>query len=135
MRIDENVFKYIEHEMFNYEATKKELEQYKEDIIEGSAKPEVNESGGRTGDATSSKAIKLSSSTFILNCERTTRAIDDSLKLLGGKYTKLFNFKYLKGISKREIELELNISSRTYYRMRRELVSIVGQKLGLINID
>ena len=134
MRIERSVFKYIEHELYNYKGTKKELELYREQIIEGTSKPEVAVQSG-LGDVTASKAIKLISSTFVLNSEKTINAIEKSIEMLGDKYKKLFELRYVNCIPEREIILEINISRRTYFRMRRELVMVIGQKLGLINIE
>ena len=129
MRIERSVFKYIEHELYNYKGTKKELELYREQIIEGTSKPEVAVQSG-LGDVTASKAIKLISSTFVLNSEKTINAIEKSIEMLGDKYKKLFELRYVNCIPEREIILEINISRRTYFRMRRELVMVIGQKLG-----
>ena len=34
MRIDKSIFRYIEHELYNYDETKKELQRYREEILE-----------------------------------------------------------------------------------------------------
>ena len=42
MRINKSVFRYIEFELYNYQETKRELERYKEEILESTNIPEVN---------------------------------------------------------------------------------------------
>lgn len=133
MRIDDPVFKYIEHELYNYQQTKKDLALYKEQILEGTPKPEVSTESGLS-DTTANKAIKLMTSTYILQAERVINAIEDTLDMLGEKHKKLFRLKYIDCMSWQETAIEMGISDRTYFRLRREIVATVGQKLGLVDI-
>lgn len=131
MRVDKSVFKYIEYELYAYEQTKKEIESYKECIIEGT--PTIDVRGGSgISDSTASKSIKLLSSAFLLKAERTINAIEKSLEILSKKHRRLFELKYRECLPWREVYLEMNISDRTYFRLRRELVIVVGIQLGLI---
>lgn len=134
MRINKSVFRYIEHELYSYEQTKKDLALYREKILEGTPKPEVSAQSGPS-DVTQSKAIKLTSSAFVVQAERIINAIEESLAILGEKHKKLFRLKYIDCIPWQEIILEMNISDRTYFRLRREIVAMVGQQLGLLNVE
>ena len=87
------------------------------------------------GNPTAQKAIKLTSSAFVVQAEKVISAIDRSLAILGDKYMELFEYKYQKGLPWQEVCLEMDISDRTYFRWRRELVAMVGQQLGLLNIE
>jgi len=55
--------------------------------------------------------------------------------MLGDRHKELFKHKYQKGLPWQEVALEMDISDRTYFRLRRELVMTVGQQLGLLNIE
>ena len=134
MRINKSIFRYIEHELYNYEQTKKDLALYREQILEGTAKPEVSVQSS-PGDVTQSKAIKLTSSAFVVQAERIINAIEKSLDILGDRHKELFKLKYQLGVSWPNITIDMGISDRTYYRIRRELVLTVGQQLGLINVE
>lgn len=131
MRVEKSVFRYIEHEMYCYIETKKDIESWRDSIINGTS---VQENGSRSGisDPTSQKSIKLLSSPFMIKAERTISAIDKSLELLGDKHKMLFELRYLDRIPWREVYLEMNISDRSYFRLRRELVIAVGLNLGLL---
>jgi len=131
MRINKSIFRYIEHEMYCYKETKRELQLCREDIIDGTNKPDA---GGRSGisDPTGQKSVKLTSSTFMAKAERTLNAIDNSLEILGDKHRELFKLRYLEVRPWREVYLEMNISDRSYFRLRRELVISVGLNLGLL---
>jgi len=134
MRINKSIFRYIEHELYNYEQTKKDLQLYREQVLEGTVSPEVSVQSG-PGDVTANKAIKLTSSAFVVQAERVIQAIDKALSILGDKHNELFKLKYQMGVSWPQITIDMGISDRTYYRLRRELVITVGQHLGLINVE
>lgn len=134
MRINKSIFRYIEHELYNYEQTKKDLALYREKILEGTPKPEVSAQSGPS-DVTQNKAIKLTSSAFVVQAERIVDAVEKSLTILGDRHKELFRLKYQMGVSWPNITIDMGISDRTYYRLRRELVVTVGQQLGLINVE
>ena len=77
MKISTSIFRYIEHELYNYEETK-ELKNCRESILEGTHISDVPVKGA-IGDTTASKAIKLTSSNYILQMERVIKAIDKVL--------------------------------------------------------
>ena len=133
LRIDDRVFKYIEYELYNYEQTKRDLALYREQVLEGTPKPEVSVQSGLS-DPTASKAIKLATSAFIMHAEQIINAVDKSLEMLGERHKKLFKLKYINCMPWQEIIYEMNISDGTYYRLRWEIVAAVGQKLGLVDI-
>lgn len=133
MRINKAVFRYIEFELYNYEQTKKDLELEKERILESSPHQEVSVQS-ETGDSTASKAIKLTSSASILKNERTIKSIDKAISILGDKYKKLFELKYIDCRPAKEVWLLMGVSDVTFYRYRRELIAMVGQILGLVNM-
>lgn len=135
MRIERRVFRYVEYELYNYDNTKKELQRYKDDILESSPGPQEAKVQTGTGDPTAKKAIKLVSSAFIARAEQTVQAIEKSLDMLGEGYKKLFKLKYQECLPWQEVVIELEVSDRTYFRMRRELVATVACQLGLICIE
>ena len=134
MRIDRSIFRYIEYELYCYTHTKKEIRLCRDEIINGTHKPDV---GGKAGisDPTANKSIALTSSVFLAKAERTINAIDKSLDMLRPEHNQLFDLRYIDGRPWREVYLEMNISDRTYFRLRRELVETVGLQLGLLRID
>jgi RinA family phage transcriptional activator len=134
VRINKSIFRYIEHELYNYEQTKKDLQLYREQVLEGTASPEVSVQNS-PGDVTANKVIKLTSSAFVVRAERVINAIEKSLDILGDRHKELFKLKYQIGVTWPNITIDMGISDRTYYRLRRELVITVGQHLGLINVE
>ena len=109
MKIDKSVFRYIEHELYQYAETKKEIELCREEIMESRPSSEVSVQSG-LGDSTASKGIKLMTSPFLLKAERTIRAIDNSLNMLCDNHRRLFELKYIQGLPVNEVYLEMTIS-------------------------
>ena len=134
MRIHKSIFRYIEHELYNYEQTKKDLQLYREQVLEGTAKPEVSVQSS-PGDVTANKAVKLTSSAFVVQAERVINSIDRSLAMLGEQHRALFKYKYYDCMPWQEIAVEMGISDRQYFKLRREIVIAVGQKLGLLDFE
>lgn len=134
LRIPPAVFRYIEHELYNQDEIRQELQRIKADIIEGSSA--VNHSGGRTGpgDPTGSKVVKLVSSPSILAMERSTRAVDKALQMLNEDHRMLYELKYRQRLSWQEVCDAMPCSERTYFRLRSKLVLTVGANLGVINM-
>ena len=134
MRIERRVFRYVEYELYNYDNTKKELERCREEILESSpSPPEIKVQSG-LGDPTAKKVEKILTTTYIARAEQTIKAIEKSLDMLTDLHRMLFKLKYQDCLPWQEVTIELEISERTYFRIRRELVVMVAQQLGLINI-
>ena len=133
MRINKSVFRYIEFELYNYQETKRELARYKEEILESTNIPEVNVQT-MPGNVTESKAIKITSSPFVMRAEKTIKAIDKALAILGEQHWRIFKLKYCDCMPWQEVVINMDISDRQYFKLRRELVIAVGQNLGLLNI-
>lgn len=133
MRINKAVFRYIEFELYNYEQTKKDLELEMERILESSPCQEVAVQSS-VGDSTANKAIKLTTSANIIKNERVINSIDKAISILGDKHAKLFELKYIDCRPPKEVWLLLGVSDMTYYRYRRELIAMVGQIMGLVNV-
>jgi RinA family phage transcriptional activator len=131
MRINKAIFRYIEFELYNYEQTKKDLELERERILESSPCQEVAVQSD-IGDSTANKAIKLTTSAFILKAEKIVNAINKSLDILGDNHNKLFDLRYIDGRPEKEVYLVMNISRGHYFKIRRELVETVGLQLGLL---
>lgn len=134
MRINKSIFRYIEHELYNYEQTKRDLQLYREQVLDGTTMSEVSVQSG-VGDTTANKAVKLTSSAFVVQAERIINAIEKSLAMLGEQHRTVFKLKYQDMYPWQEIVVEMGISDRQYFKLRREIVIAVGQKLGLLDFE
>jgi len=134
VKLPRAVFRYIEHELYNYQLTKRELEELRRDIISIAASPGwVAANGTGVRDTTGGKAVRLVTNAAIARMTRTVAAIDRALVRLSGHHRWLFELKYCQGMSWQRICAEMHIEERTYYKYRRELVIMVALEMGLIS--
>lgn len=126
------VFKYIEHELYNYDEIKQSLVEIREDVLEGSPPPPDGTPNlkGQVVKPTEIKILKLSTPA-ILHMERTIRAIDRALNRLDDTHRHLFELKYRQELNWQKVCMTMPISERTYFRARGELVGQVAEELGL----
>lgn len=134
-RIEKSNFKTIESELYCYHESKKYLEELREEIIESSAAQEIGVAvqSGTTGDTTGNKAVKLASSREILEVKRRLRAIEKVLGLLENneRKLKLVQMKYFeRRYTDIGISMELDISERTFYNWRKEIIRLIAEQLG-----
>ncbi len=131
MKLPRAVFRYIEHELYNYDKTRQEIEDLRETIIEMPPAREVVPGVGHVSDPTARKAIKLLTSTTLARMSRTVAAIDRALARLADEHRRLFDLKYRQCLPWQRVCDELSASERTYFRLRHELVVMVACELGL----
>jgi RinA family phage transcriptional activator len=132
LRLSSAVWRYIEHELFNYEHTKLELQALKDEIIDGAIhRGEGSRSG--PGKPTETKAVALASSPAIAQMERVVGAIDRAFRQLSDEHAALYELRYRQGLSWQQCCIEMPVSRANYFKLRRELVVTVGANLGLVN--
>lgn len=132
-RVNRSVFRYVEHELYCYHQTKKEIEDIRESIVEGTSKPECGgQKSDSVSDTTGSKVTKLLSSAALLRMERVVNAIDTSLDILGEQHQRFFHAKYQQRQTAVKICINMHFSESTFYRYRRDLVDMVAQQLGFL---
>ena len=134
MKLNKSIFRYIEHELYNYGSTKKEIAELKEDIITGVPQVETVVQSG-TSDQTLRKTEKLMTNKVLQRMEKTIRAIDMALVRLGDQHRQLFELKYQQGLPWQQVVMEMVISERSYFNYRRELVFMVAEQMGLSNLQ
>ncbi|MBR0576763.1 DUF1492 domain-containing protein [Proteiniclasticum sp. BAD-10] len=137
--ISKAYYKYVEHELYNYINTKQEYEELREDIILSSPAPGSERvQSSLLSDETSSKAIKLTASTRLSTMHKCICSIETGIRIIKNdpeprKY-ELLRMKYFDGkYTDIGIAQELNISRETYYRWKRQIVSLVAMYMGLID--
>lgn len=138
MNINKPCYRYIEHELYNYNNLVKEMEEIQDEIINASPTPSgerVQSSG--LSDMTSSKALKLVTNTRIKRIEDTLKGIETGIRILKTspetrKY-ELLQMKYFDcQYTDSRIAQELNISIETFYRWKRQIILIMAMHMGLV---
>lgn len=133
MKLPRAVFRYVEHELYNYDYHLEKIEQIREKIIEASPLRETVPGKGYVSDPTAKKAVNLVSSKAIARMTTVVNAIDRALARLTDNHRALFELKYRQALPWQQVCRELPTSERSYFRIRRELILMVAVELGLIN--
>ena len=74
MKLSRAVFRYIEHELYNYDTTLTEIENIRVDIIEAPPLRETIPSSGYISDPTARKGTQLVTNTALVRMTRTVAA-------------------------------------------------------------
>ncbi|MTI62260.1 MAG: hypothetical protein FH762_20135 [Firmicutes bacterium] len=134
--LDNAIFRFVEHELYNYESTIEELKEIKNDIREESAGNITygNESTTPPYPKSSSETavIDLITNKAIMRATKTIRDIERAKEKLDGDKLKLFELKYKECMPWQQILGELCISDRTYFRWRSEIVRTVAKEMGFV---
>lgn len=131
MRLNRAVFRYVEHELYNYDNTLVEMQNLREGIIDRTPTRETVPGKGYVSDPTAKKAVNLVSSKAIKRMTTVVNAIDRALARLTDNHRALFVLKYRQALPWQQVCRELPTSERSYFRMRRELILMVAVELGL----
>lgn len=133
MRLPRAIFRYVEHELYHYDETQKELQELRQEIVSISASPGfviVNENN--VSDSVARKVVKLVTNTAIARMTRTLAAIDKALMRLTEHHRQVFELRYRKHLPWQEICQEMSIDRSTYFRYRSQLVFMVAVEMGLV---
>lgn len=131
MKLARAVFKYIEHELYNYDYTKQAIKELEEDIIAEAPYKEAVPSTKYVSDPTGRKAVKLITSKALARMTKVVTAIERALARLTDEHRQLFELKYRQCLPWQQVCREMPTSERTYFRLRREIVQMVAYELGL----
>jgi len=135
MRIDKEVYNYINYELTNYKLYEKRIEDIKKGIIEASPAPMYGvPKGNNVGNPTLYKVIEMSTPLAIHRMEYNKECIERALKKLDIYHNEFFekNYKENNGNNKIGVCYELHISERTYYRMKSKIIEYVAREMGMI---
>jgi len=135
VKLEKAVFKYVEHELYNYQYALQEIEDLREDIIESVPFKETIPGSGHISDPTARKAVKLITNKAIKRMSDTILAIERALDRLNPDHRAIFELKHCQRLPWQKVCEEMPVSERTYFRLRRELVYMVALEMGLLKIN
>ena len=132
--IDRAVYRYIEHELYNYEFYKKEYQIQREMILDGSPSPSDGQpKGNKTGDPTAEKAERLLSNIGLLNLSHTITALEATINNLSKDEKAVYEEIYIKGHKCTQLTADRLICSLSKLkRHRTAIVMKAGINLGVI---
>lgn len=134
MILNRNTKKYIEHEITDYQRTKREYERLKDEILYGQSSDDENIGGGKGNLPTSqveNRVIKRMQSKQIQRLERVISAIESvymSLDSYKQDFWRMCFWERKYTIS--GLASKFNISRRTAFRWKNQIVILVAKELG-----
>jgi RinA family phage transcriptional activator len=133
LRLNKAVFRFVEHELYNYDLTKGELEELREDIISGTPARDdlmTTVQTGRISNPTAARGEKLVTSKVLTRMARTVTAIERALEKMDEQHQILFELKYRQGLHYMRVCDTIPTSVSSYFRMREKLVYAVALEMG-----
>jgi RinA family phage transcriptional activator len=124
----------IEAEIRNYHQTVRDLRELEESIADPGTREEPVVNSG-PGDPTPARAIRMMTSTQLMEIRRRVGAIEHMLEILrahpeSGRH-ELIRLAYWDGrYTVKGICDKLSIGKTTYYRWRRDALEIIAERLG-----
>lgn len=127
------VKKKIENELYHYWDNQKELEELRNDVLEiSSANADGQPKGNNISNTTEQKAIKLRTSRSILMVEKRLNYIEKAIKRLNEDEKEVFEIIFKERYNSKMAETYKNITSDTYYNVRRKIIYYTAIEFGEI---
>lgn len=129
---------FVEWQLERYHEDKKQLEQFKNDLIP-SATASYSLAGGvsngSVSNPTESIGIKMVTSPYILSTERSCLAIERVLDGLNETDKKLIDLVYWKrAYTITGAAIKLHMGERTGYNHINNILGLIALEMGLVNI-
>lgn len=137
-RLEPRVWRYIEGELYNYDANKRSLAELREEIIEGAQLREAvgGSHPGHISDITASKAVRLVAGRAIAKMANDMLAIERALRRLTADHRAIYELYYQARMPWEQVTIEMPTSRRSFFRLRRELVLMVASEMGFdVDLD
>lgn len=136
LKLKRATFKYIESELYSYKDTLKEIDRLRDEILYGNADIDENVGGGRSslpGKPTEQIATRLLTHKTLRNLEEVANAITDVYDMVTDDHRKVIELKYFKNphLTWDDVAYQLNMHRNTAFKLRREVVQLIANKLGL----
>ena len=135
MKLKRATFKYIESELYSYKDTLKEIDRLRDEILYGNNHHE-NIEGGKSNtpsNPTEQIATRLMTHKTLRNLEEIANAITDVYNMVTDDHRKVIELKYFKNPSLTwdDVAYQLNMHRNTAFKLRREVIQLIANKLGL----
>jgi hypothetical protein len=115
--ISKQIVRKIESELYSYPQKIKEINEQREEIMNGSHYPDVSVSGGELSNATQSKGMRLAQLET-----GWTSLITEALGRMPGEYTALVKGIYFQHKSVSRVSEEMHISQSLGYAWKDNLI-------------
>lgn len=133
-KLERPIREYILYAIETYHENKRQLEEYRRDVIESKDYTiDGQPRGTDMTDTTQAKAIKLQSSPWLIQTERTTRAIEKTLASVDESHrTAIKLMLWDKTHTACGAGMVVGASERTVYRWIKYIVIAIAKDLGYL---
>lgn len=136
--IPRQAYKQIEYWLYNYQREKRLLEEQQEEILHSTKYKEVPGEGRGRGSVTEAKALKLLAAQGS-ETAKWIKAVEITIERFAGtEKGRLIELYYLQEKSRYAVMRALNISEKTFYNWREEVVwhlALSADALGLLRVS
>ena len=133
-KLSNEVKRYLERELKDYEENKKYIEELRLDIIESSPSSDLGmpKSPNRGNEQQTNKLSRLENSKVINRLEKITRSIYKVLEELDDNHYNLYVMHFQKGYNRTKTCYDMPISESTFNRYKNKILKDLAQKLGFL---
>jgi RinA family phage transcriptional activator len=128
----------VEWKLEHYHEDKKQLEQYKRDMIPSTTQSYSQTGGvtkGSTSNPTESITVRMASSAYILETERTIQAIDRVLAICDSTDSQLIDLVYWqRSYSIEGASLKVGLTKTPAYNRINNILCQIALELGYVSV-
>lgn len=135
--LDKRLKEFIEWELEHYPESKRQLEEYKRDMIPSATPAYSLSAGGHSGESrpTENISLKILSDQYVIHTARCIEAIERVLHKLNADDKKLIDLVYWKGShSISGAALASHTSKSAAYRRINAIITELAKELGYVSV-
>lgn len=134
--LEKRLKEFIEWELEHYPENKRQLEEYKRDMIPSATPAYSLAAGGHNGESrpTENIGLKILSDQYVIHTARTVEAIERVLNKISREDYKLIDLVYWKGShSISGAALSCHISKSAAYRRLNIITTALAKEMGYVS--
>lgn len=135
--LDKRLKEFIEWELEHYPESKRQLEEYKRDMIPSATPAYSLSAGGHSGESRPTEGIsfKILSDQYIIHTAQSIEAIERVLSRLSAEDKKLVDLVYWKGgHSISGAALASHTSKSVAYRRINAIITALAKEMGYVSV-
>lgn len=135
--LEKRLKEFIEWELEHYPENKRQLEEYKRDMIPSATPAYSLAAGGHSGESrpTENISLKILSDQYVMHTARTVEAIERVLSRINKEDYKLINLVYWKGShSISGAALDSHMSKSAAYRRLNAIITALAKEMGYVSV-
>ncbi len=128
-------FRYIESELYAYKDTLKEINNLRDEIMNNRVENDdgIGNNNKLPSSTTEQIATKLLTHKTLRNLEEVAQAITDVYEAVTDVHREIIQLKYFgnPNLTWGDVAIKVNYHRNTVYKLRREVIYLIANKLGM----